>query len=265
MRKKIFCLLFAAFVNITAKASLGKIKKEVESGKKGSFSGQQLEQIQQIVHDYILENPGVIVEAKNKLQAQKEKELIEKIKLNAAKYKKQIFSTQAPGRIVTGNPDGKIIIAEFTQHQCYLCQTVKPFVAKLLTNNPETQLITIYWPFLNNDAIYAAKAVLAAQKQNKSTELNEKMIASHDPLTKEKIDSIIQSTPGIDVEKLRIDMQDKKIDKGLQENFKLAANLELAGTPTIIFTNKEMTKFSLIPGQTPNLDKDLNQALNEVR
>ena len=169
----------------------------VEPVKTKAFDPDQIKQIQEIAGKYIVNNPSILVEASKKLQeqeAEKEKAQIEKIKINAVKYKKEIFDLKATGRIVTGNPNGKTIIAEFTQYQCPHCKTVAPIIDKLLKDNPDTQLITIYWPFFGNDAIYASKAALAAQKQNKFNELNQAMLATSDFLTKNKIDELIKAT-----------------------------------------------------------------------
>jgi protein-disulfide isomerase len=236
-----------------------------EATKTKTFDQDQTKQIQQIAHDYIVNNPSVLVEASQKLQEEKEKAQIEQIKVNAVKYKKEIFDLKAAGRIITGNPNGKIIIAEFTQYQCPHCKTVTPIIDKLLKDNPDTQLITIYWPFFGNDATYASKAALTAQKQNKFNELNQTMLATSDFLNKDKINEIIKATPGLDAKKLLTDINAKDLDTGLKNNFALAEKLGLIGTPTFIFTNKEMTKLSLIPGQTPNIENDLKKSLTEVR
>lgn len=239
-----------------------------EPAKTNVFDLDQTKQIQQIAHDYIVNNPSILVEASKKLQEQeaaKEKAQIEKIKANAATYKTEIFDLKAAGRIVTGNPNGKIIIAEFTQYQCSHCKAIAPMVDKLLKDNPDVQLITIYWPFFGNDATYAAKAALAAQKQNKFNELNQAMLATNDFLTKDKIANVIKATPGLDAKKLLADTEIQDLDTGLKNNFTLAEKLGLIGTPTFIFTNKEMTKFSLIPGQTADIENDLKKSLNEVR
>jgi protein-disulfide isomerase len=260
--KKLSCLLFTmlAFIitNANAKASLASLY----------FTPKQTEEIQKIVRDYIVNNPDVILEAGKKLQEQevaKSKAQTEQIKANLPRYKQELFSTTIPGRTVAGNSNGKIIIVEFTQHQCPHCKTVVPIIDQLLKDNSDIQLITIYWPFFGNDAVYAAKAVLAAQKQDKFNKLNQPIITAQEFMTKDKIDSIIKSTPGIDIKQLYADMNTKEFDDSLKANFKLAENLGLKGAPTFIFTNKDMTKFSLILGQTRNMEKDLKKSLDEVR
>jgi protein-disulfide isomerase len=233
-----------------------------------SFSPTQVKELEQIIHGYLVNNPQILIEVGKKLQGleqQEKKEQIEQIKKNIPKYKKQIFDTKAPGRILLGNPDGKIIVAEFTQHQCPHCKATAATINKLLKNHPEIQRITIFWPFFGNDATYTAKAVLAAQKQNKAELLNLAFFDQDMFITKSKADDIIQSIPALDSKKLHSNMNNKEFNNGLVANFKLAQDLNLIGTPTLIFANKEMTKFSLIPGQTINFEDDVTKALNDVR
>ncbi|MEI8054702.1 MAG: thioredoxin domain-containing protein [bacterium] len=258
---KNFFYLVSAFLMSIAIQNSAVAKTEV-------FDQPQIKQIEQIVHDYLVKNPSVLVEASKRLQEQeaaKEEANIKKIKRAISKYKKDLFDTKAAGRSVAGNPNGKLIIVEFTQYQCGHCKAVAPLVDKLLKDNPEAQLITIYWPFFGNDAIYASKAVLAAQKQNKFIELNQAMLVSTDFLTKDKIDAAIKTIPGLDAKKLFADMEAKELDTGLKANLKLAGNLGIMGTPTFVFTNKEMTKFSLIAGQTHDIESDLKKSLDEVK
>lgn len=256
--KKIFYFLFVILACITMQSYAGKAEQ---------LTQEQTKQIQQIVHDYLMDNPDVLIEVSNKLrqkEAAKEETRIKNIIDNLPKYKKEIFDTATSGRVVTGNPKGKIIMAEFTQYQCGHCKAVIPIVDQFLKNHPEIQFITIYWPFFGGDASYAAKAALAAQKQNKTQELNQAILASNDFLNKEKIDAIVKAIPGFDTKKFYDDINSKEFNAGLQANFKLAGNLGLIGTPTFVFTNKAMTKFSLIPGHTHNIEDDLNKSLKEV-
>lgn len=256
MKKTYSFLLFATYICI-ANIAIAK-----------DFNQNQIEQIQKIIHEYIVNNPRVILEAGKKLQEQaalKEKNQIEKMKNNVPKYKKEIFDDKIPGRIISGKPQGKIIIAEFTQHQCSYCKAVTPAIDKLLAKNPEIKFITIYWPFFGNDAVYAAKVAIAAQKQNKFYEVNKALINAQEFMTKDKINNLVKTIPKLDINKLNTDVNAKEIDDNIKANFKLAEKIGLVGTPTLIFTNAEMTKFSIIPGQTPNIENDLNQALKEVQ
>lgn len=255
-----FILLIPLHNNVFAEEPVAK--------KPSIFTPEQTEEIKQIIRNYIIGNPQILIEAGKKLQEKEQQERdnqITQIKNNIPKYKKQIFDTKAAGRSVSGNPTGKIIVAEFTQHLCPHCRGTTMMLNKFLKNNPDVQLIVIYWPFFGGDSIYTAKAVLAAEKQGKGNVLNEIFFASEIPVTKNKADELAKSVPSLDMQKFYNDIKDKKFDDGLKDNFNLARNLNLIGTPTLIFTNKDLTKFSLIPGQTMDFESDLVKALNEVR
>lgn len=262
--KKLFCLL-----SFTTIITLSNITVAEEKSSITTFSKDQVKQIEKITHDYLINNPQILIEVSQKLHEKErveQKEQITKIKNNIPKYKNQIFDTKASGRIVLGNPEGKIIVAEFTQHQCPHCKSASKIVEKLLKKYPEIKLVVIYWPFFGNDAIYTAKAVLAAEKQNKAKDLDQAFFSNKDAITKDRADEIIKSMRMLDNKKLYADLaaSEKDYDAGLKANFKLAEKLGLIGTPALIFTNKDMTKFSLVPGQTPSFEEDLIKALNEV-
>jgi protein-disulfide isomerase len=232
------------------------------------FTPTQVQEIQKIAHTYIVNNPSVLVEASKKLQEQelaKEADRVNKIKVNIEKYKQDLFNDKAEGRIISGNLKGKIIIAEFTQYQCHHCRNLAPIVDKLLKNNSEVKFITIYWPFFGNDAIYAAKAILAAQKQGKYEQLHQSLLAAKEALTKDKIDAIIKTIPGIDSSKLNAEMKKSGVDKGLKANFTLAQNLGLMGTPTFMIANNTLTKFALVPGGIANIESELQKSMQEVK
>lgn len=232
------------------------------------FTPAQVQEIQKIAHAYIVNNPGVLIEASKKLQEQelaKEADKLNKVKANIEKYKQDLFNDKAEGRIVSGNPKGKIIITEFTQYQCHHCRNLSPIVDKILKSNSDIKFITIYWPFFGNDAIYASKAILAAQKQGKYDQLHQGMLGVKDALIKDRIDAIIKATPGIDINKLNAEMKKSGLDKGLKDNFTLAQNLGLMGTPTFMVTNGALTKFALVPGGIANIENELQKSIQEVK
>lgn len=271
MKNKIYSLLLCSMLFGSAYAQAPIIKPVATIAPTPApalFTPAQVQEIQKIAHAYIVNNPSILIEASKKLQEQelaKEADKLNKIKTNIEKYKQELFNDKAEGRIISGNPKGKIIITEFTQYQCHHCRNLAPIVDKILKSNPEVKFITIYWPFFGNDAIYAAKAILAAQKQDKYNQLHKGMLEAKDALTKDKIDAIIKITPGIDINKLTAAIKNPGIDKGLKANFTLAQNIGLMGTPTFMVTNSALTKFVLVPGGIENIENELQKSIQGVK
>jgi protein-disulfide isomerase len=228
-----------------------------------SFNATQTKAIEQITHNYLVNNPQVIVEAMKKLQADQADKEISKIKDVLPKYKKEIFDDSSAVRATIGNPKGKVLVAEFFSYQCPNCRMMESTVDNLIKINPELKVVFVPWPFENNDDVYAAKATFAAKKQGKFAELHSALMGAPDLLTKDSIDKFVSGVAGLDVKKLQDDMNDRAIENGLKDNFKLAQDLTFSGTPVFVFTNSAMTKYSVVPGRaTP---EEMQKALDEVK
>ena len=106
---------------------------------------------------------------------------------------------------------------------------------------------------------------MAANQQKQGDKLNKAFFAHKEFLNKEKAELIMHATPGLDIKKLSKDVNGDKFSKALKNNFLLAQKIGLEGTPALIFTNEKMTKFSFLPGKTPNFDADLKKALTDIQ
>ena len=69
----------------------------------------------------------------------------------------------------------------------------------------------------------------------------------------------------VDINKLNTEMKKSGLDKGLKDNFTLAQNLGLMGTPTFMVTNSALTKFALVPGGIANIENELQKSIQEVK
>ena len=227
----------------------------------GDFTPAQTKQIEGIVHNYLVNNPQVLMEAAEKLQQRAMVEEKNKTLATLPKFATEIFAL-TPAKVAVGNPKGSVVMAEFSSYQCSHCRAMAPVVDKMLKGNPDLQIIFIEWPIFGNEAVYAAKMVLAADKQGKYSVLRDAFMQSQESLRPEVADKIA-ATSGLDVAKLKIDMNDKAIDEALKNNFKLAEQLKLRGTPEFIFANRGLTKFSIVPGQAG--EENMLQAIKEVK
>lgn len=224
------------------------------------FNDQQVQAIQQIVHDYIVKNPQVLIEASQTLQKQQmeqmQKAAESAIKANA----KQLFN--AKGKPVAGNKDGKIVMIEFFDYQCPHCKDMASAVEGLIKANPDLKVIFAEFPIFGAVSKYAADAAIASVNQGKYYPFHNALLATEDRLTNKKVIEIAKSV-GINVAKLRGDMKAKAITNQIKDNFDLAGKIKLMGTPAFAIINLNNQKVSFVPGQTDQ--KGLQDAVNQVK
>jgi protein-disulfide isomerase len=235
------------------------------ANEKASFSPEQVKQIEQVTHDYLLKNPKVIIEAVQTLQKQAmadEQKRVASIKDLGIKHSKEIFDMKAAGHVVVGNANPKVIVAEFVGYQCPVCRAAAPEVEKIMQNNKDMEIIFIPWNFEGDADIYAAQTALAAQKQGKFLGVHKALLALTGMLTKEQVDQVAKDN-GVDMTKLPKDRDSQVIADAIKANFKLAQDLNLIGTPTIFATNPQQTKLSLLPGRASA--EEIQKAIDEVK
>jgi protein-disulfide isomerase len=193
----------------------------------------QKKQIETVVHDYIIGNPEVVVQSlqnfqqKQMDQAQK---MMDKTRQLAPKFATDIF--KKANDPMAGNPNGKITLVEFFDYQCPHCTHMKPVLEDMIKANPDLRVVYKEFPIRGPVSEAASKAALAAKNQGKYNELHNVLMdmASKGPLTEEIIYSSA-TTAGLDVNKLKADMQSPAITDQIKANMNLGKNLILMGTP----------------------------------
>ena len=65
---------------------------------------------------------------------------------------------------------------------------------------------------------------------------------------------VIAKKDGLNIARLKRDMELPTIQKQLHNNMQLAQALKIMGTPTFVVANQAQTKFSYIPGATTLAD-----------
>lgn len=230
------------------------------SNKSGAgFSQEQQKDIQKIVHDYLVSNPEVLIEASQALQNKE----IEKNKKQAMQginnSKAKLFNDTNSPSAGSASPDA--IVVEFFDYQCSHCKEMNSTITKLLDNKKNVKVIFKEFPIFGATSNYAAQMALAAAKQGKYMELHDALLKSNESLTESKIQEIAKSA-GLDVEKLKTDMNDPSVKQEIKDNYELAKALGLNGTPSFILSNKNMTQFDFIPGAAP--EDSFQKSIDEI-
>lgn len=246
----IFSIAFATVFAGTALAQNGA----------GQFTPDQTKQIQQIVHEYLVKNPQVLVEASQSLQQQQMAQMQKTADVAISKNAKDIFNN--PNSPVVGNPNGNVTIVEFMDFQCAHCKEMSPIMEDLSKTDGNLKIIYKELPIFGPTSEYAAKAALASARQGKYAAFHVALMQDQNPLSKEEVMTIAKNV-GLDTDKLAKDIADPAIDKQLKDNIRLAQALGLMGTPAIIIGDKSGSKTVFIPGSTSK--QNLQQAIDKLR
>lgn len=234
-----------------------------------NLSPSQVTQVQGVVHDYLVTNPQVLVEASQSLQKQQMQQMEQKAKTAIAQNADQIFAD--PMTPVVGNAKGDVTLLEFFDYQCPHCKDMKPVIDKLIAKDANLRVVYKELPIFGESSRDAAAAALAANKQgaDKYMKLHEALLAAENPLSRDKVMQIAKSV-GLDVNKLAADMQSSDVQKQLDDNLQLAQALNLIGTPTFIISKwqvgaktNDVTKAAFMPGM-PNAN-ELQAAVTAAR
>ena len=205
--------------------------------------------LQQAIHDYILAHPEVLIQS---LQIFKEREQVRVAEQNkefiAALKKDLVDDPDAP---VRGNPSGDVTLVEFFDYRCPYCRQVEPWLQTLINNNSGLRVVEKELPILGPASVYEARIALASYKQGKHEQFHNAVL-SKKPNVDEATMVKLAEQAGLDLERMKTDMNSPEIDAELKRTAEIAKVLRLSGTPAFIVGTE------LVPGAT---DLETLQAL----
>ncbi|MDH5561163.1 MAG: DsbA family protein [Deltaproteobacteria bacterium] len=150
-----------------------------------------------------------------------------------------------------GSEEAKVYLVEFMDPACETCSAFYPFVKKLMAKHPgKIKLILRYAPF-HDGADYFVKILEAAKKQGKYWETLEIMYQTqpywashHNP--QPKLAWQFLPRVGLDIEKLKNDMNDPEIGKIIAQDLADAETLNVKKTPGFFVNGKPLVNFGHI-------------------
>ena len=202
------------------------------------------EAIRALILQTIRENPEVLVETllafQEEAQAEAQAEQIAAIE----RVSGDLQSDANTG--VMGNPNGEIVLIEFFDYNCPYCRAAAPILFELIEDNPELRIIMREWPILGPDSELAARASLAALKQDGFASFHEALMAQ--PRANAVMIRRAAEQVGLDYAQLQADMQAEDVTAHIEASRRAAAELGISGTPTFLIGN------TLVPGLLEKAD-----------
>lgn len=181
-------------------------------------------EIEQIVHDYILEHPEILPQAMERLQAKRVSTTIDE-------HREQIETPYA-NAAWEGASDADVVVVEFFDYACGYCRASLPDLAKLLKSDPRVKIVYRELPILSQQSGEAARVSLLAAEQGKYAAFHQAVYAAG-PVTRASIVSAAAKV-GIDRGAAQAALTDKRYDAEIEKNLRLAQALGATGTPSFV-------------------------------
>jgi protein-disulfide isomerase len=195
------------------------------------MTAPQREAIEAVIHDYLMHNPDVLIEALRGAEDKLNHEADSKAATVLSDRRSEIFDD--PMTPVGGNPRGDVTIVEFFDYRCPYCKQVLPTLQTLLKEDRELRFIYKEMPVLGPASIVAARAALAAQRQGKYEAFHAAMMGTKGQISEDAVYKVAASV-GLDVGRLKQDMTAPDIERALKANLALAEALNIRGTPGFV-------------------------------
>ncbi len=187
--------------------------------------------VDQEIHDYLAKHPEAIIDAIKAAQAASDAEEAANVRAVIAAKHQALFDD--PEDLVQGNPKGDATIVEFFDYRCPYCKEIEPRLDALLLEDRKLRIVYKEFPILGEASVFASQAALAAKKQGKYVEFHRAMMAAKGAISDDTVLQVAASV-GLDIAKLKKDMNAPEIDRIIKTNFALAQALHIDGTPGII-------------------------------
>ncbi len=211
-------------VTATASASVAPLTQSAS----GAISADQRKQIEAIIKDYLLNNPEVMMEVQQSLEAKMEKIQNEKMASVMKDSAAEIF--RSPSAPVAGNPKGDVTVVEFFDYNCGYCKKAFIDLAAAVDKDKQLKIVLKEFPILSKGSEEAAKVALAAKMQGKYWEFHRAMLESQGQAN-EAVALKVAEKLGLNMAKLKIDMTSTEVKKEIDDTRKLAQKLGIQGTP----------------------------------
>ena len=213
----------------------------------GDMDAAEKEAFGEAVREYLLSNPGVLMEAISVLEEQ-EAEMRAQAEVGLiAELSDEIFNDDHS--FVGGNPDGDVVMVEFIDYRCSFCRRAHPEVAQLLEADGNIKKIIKEFPILGEESVEASRfaiAVLQVDGPEAYEEINNTLIAHRGAFTRDALERIARDKD-LSVRKIMRRMDSEEVTEVIRANHALAQRLEINGTPGFVFKDRMVRGYLPLP------------------
>jgi protein-disulfide isomerase len=183
------------------------------------------------IRAYLLDHPEVIIESMNRLEARQAVQQGAELQAVLKARAEEVFrDADTP---VGGNPNGDVSLVEFFDYNCPYCRQMAPVMIQVEAADAQLRVVFKEFPILGPNSVFAAKAALAAHKQGKYVAFHQALMQVRTATDATRVLEVANQT-GLNVERLKADMDDPAIRATIEKNLALARALRIEGTPGFV-------------------------------
>ena len=149
-----------------------------------------------------------------------------------------------------GDNKKNIEVVEFLDPECESCALFHPIMRKVYKEHYSDIKLVVRYLANHKNSKFAIKILEASRQQNKYEEVlsvifeKQPIWAQHNNEKPELLWTFLAQIEDLDIEKLKVDMNNPKIDKIIESDAKDANALGVKGTPTIFVNEKKLNTLS---------------------
>ena len=194
-------------------------------------------EIGKIIREYLLENPELMLEVQQALEAKQQGELAETQKEIIITQKEKLYSSNY--QIEIGNAEANITIVEFFDYNCGFCQRALTDMEIMLKSNDKLKFVMKEFPVLGEASIEASRVSMAFSKllPKKHAEFHTELLSLPGQKDGERAMQLAVKM-GAKQEEVLAEMENPAIIETIQETYELANSLGITGTPSYVVGNE---------------------------
>jgi len=204
-----------------------------------TFSDSQRNEIEGILKNYLVAHPELLEEMSAELTKRQAAAETEKHEAAVKKDAETIFNSQRG--VVVGNRSGDVNFVEFFDYNCGYCKHAMSDMLDLMKSDSKLRVVLKEFPVLGPGSVEAAQVAVAVRMQDpggkKYLDFHQKLLGGRGQADKARALAAAKDA-GLDMARIEKDMQSPEVKATLEENFKLAENMGLNGTPSYVIGNQ---------------------------
>ena len=186
--------------------------------------------VEKIVHDYLMENPKVILDSIQKWQVEEQIKAATAKRDMLAKNADKVFKN--PSHPVAGNKEGDVTLAEFFDYNCGYCKKAFEDIDKLIKQDKNLRVAFIEYPIFGADSVKNAMFAQSVSRlyPAKYYDFHAALMRTNGKVTPASVEKVAKAM-NIDVAKIEEEMKNPEVQKAINDNKELAKTLGVSGTP----------------------------------